>query len=108
MPPNAQVCDFLRSLRQNDAVCVYTTRAGRLRFARRRRARGAALGGGIDGWPSGRAAGREDPGECLALGPMPTGMTGVTIAAMNRSSSKIMLIADRRDPGEARGAVAVR
>jgi hypothetical protein len=39
---------------------------------------------------------------------MPGRVANVTIAAMNRSSSKIMLIADRRDAGAARGAVAVR
>jgi hypothetical protein len=44
----------------------------------------------------------------LALGPMSFRLGGVTIPAMNRSSSKIMLIADRRDAGSARGAVAVR
>ena len=63
--------------------------------------------GSTDG-RAGEAAGREDSRECLALGPMPAGMACVTIAAMNRSSSKIMLIADRRNPGEARGVVAVR
>jgi hypothetical protein len=39
---------------------------------------------------------------------MPSRIAGVTIPAMNRSSSKIMLIADRRDAGSPRGAVAVR
>ncbi len=39
---------------------------------------------------------------------MPVKAEGITIRAMNRPSSKIMLIADRRDAGAARGAVAVR
>jgi hypothetical protein len=39
---------------------------------------------------------------------MPAQAKGVTIAPMNRPSSKIMLIADRRDAGATRGAVAVR
>jgi hypothetical protein len=39
---------------------------------------------------------------------MPIKAEGITILAMNRPSSKIMLIADRRDAGAARGAVAVR
>jgi hypothetical protein len=39
---------------------------------------------------------------------MPVKAEGISIRAMNRPSSKIMLIADRRDAGAARGAVAVR